>query len=67
MLEKGLDNPNRYYVSINWNQIEISNGITSVLVSIDRRYYTYLQFNESVDLKLIKVLALISMESVMNM
>ena len=31
VLEKGLYNPNRYYVNINWNQMKISNGITSVV------------------------------------
>ena len=42
MLEKGIDNPKRYYMNINWNQIEISNGSTSVLISIDSGYYTYI-------------------------
>ena len=47
-----------------WNQIEISNGITSVVISINSEYYTYLQFIKAVDSERSKVLTLISIINV---
>ena len=41
--------------------IEISNGITSVVISIDSGYSTCLEFNESVNSDRIKVFTLVSM------
>ena len=51
-------------ISQYWNQIEISNGITSVVISIYSECYTYLQFIKAVDSERSKVLTLISMINV---
>ena len=41
VLEKGLDNPKRYYLSTTWNQSVVTNEITSVVISIDSVHKTY--------------------------
>ena len=41
VLEKGLDNPKRYYLSTTWNQSVVTNEITSVVISIDSVHNTY--------------------------
>ena len=48
VLEKGLDNPRRYYVSRTCNQIVVTNGTTRYVLSIPTGYYTYLEFIEAV-------------------
>ena len=61
ILEKGIDNPKRYFMNINWNQIVVTNGTVRHMLSISTGYYTYLEFIEAVGTKLIKVITTVSM------
>ena len=49
VLEKGLDNPRRYFVSRTCKEIVVTNGTTGYVLSIPTGYYTYLEFIEAVD------------------
>ena len=59
--EKGIDNPKRYFMNINWNQIVVMNGTERHILSIPIGYYTYLEFIEAVGVELNKVITTISM------
>ena len=48
VLQKGLDNLRRYFLSRTCNQIVVTNGTTRYLLSIPTGYYTYLEFIEAV-------------------
>ena len=61
VLEKGVDNPKRYYLSKLCNQIEVTNGSARYVLSIPTGYYTYLEFIEAVGVELGKVVPLVSM------
>ena len=54
ILEKGLDNPKRYYLSTTCNQIVVTNGSMSHVLSIPSGYYTFTEFIESVSVELNK-------------
>ena len=60
ILEKGIDNPKRYFMNINWNQIVVTNGTERHVLSIPTGYYTYLEFIEAVGTELNKVITTIS-------
>ena len=62
MLEKGVGNPQRYFLSTVCNQIVVTNDTISHVLSIPMsQNYTYLEFIESVDSDMVKVLSLVSM------
>ena len=61
VLEKGVDNPKRYYLSTTCNQIAVTNGTVTHVLSIPTGYYTYLEFIEAVGVELGKVVTLVSM------
>ena len=48
VLQKGLDNPRRYFVSRTCNQIVVTNVTTRYVLSIPTGYYTYIEFIEAV-------------------
>ena len=54
VLEKGLDNPKRCYLSTTCNQIVVTNGSASHVLSIPTGYYTFTEFIESVSVELNK-------------
>ena len=49
VLEKGLDNPRRYFLSRTCNQVVVTNGTTRYVLSIPTDYYTNIEFIEAVD------------------
>ena len=49
VLQKGLDNPRRYFVSRTCKEIVVTNGTTRYVLSIPTGNYTYLEFIEAVD------------------
>ena len=61
ILEKGIDNPKRYFMSTNCNQIVVTNGTERYILSISTGYYTYLEFIEAVGVELSKVITTVSM------
>ena len=61
VLEKGVDNPRRYFLSTNCNQIVVTNGTVSHMLSIFTGYYTYLEFIEAVGAEMDKVITTVSM------
>ena len=61
ILEKGIDNPKRYLMNTNCNQIVVTNGTERHILSISTGYYTYLEFIEAVGTELSKVITTISM------
>ena len=61
ILEKGIDNPKRYFMSTNWNQIVVINGTERHILSIPTGYYTYLEFIEAIGTELSKVITTVSM------
>ena len=61
IFEKGIDNPKRYFMNTNWNQIVVTNGTVNHVLSIPTGYYTYLEFIEAVGVELSKVITTISM------
>ena len=61
IVEKGIDNPKRYFMSTNCNQIVVTNGTERHILSIPTGYYTYLEFIEDVGTELGKVVTTISM------
>ena len=61
VLEKGVDNPRRYFLSTNCNQIVVTNGTVSHMLSISTGYYTYLEFIEAVGAEMDKVITTVSM------
>ena len=48
ILEKGVDNPKRYYVSTTCNQIVVTNGTVRHVLSVPTGYCTYHKFIEAV-------------------
>ena len=60
VLEKGVYNPKRYYLSTNCNQIVVSNGNVRYLLSIPTGYYTFIEFIEAIDIELGEVVSLVS-------
>ena len=61
MLEKGVDNPKRFFLSTTCNQIAVTNGTVAHVLTIPTGYYTYLEFIEAVGVELGKVVTLVSM------
>ena len=61
ILEKGIDNPKRYFMNTNWNQIVVTNGTERHILSIPTGYYTYIEFIEAVGTELDKVITTVSM------
>ena len=49
VLQKGLDNPRRYFLSRTCKEIVVTNGTTRYVLSIPTDYYTYLEFIEAVN------------------
>ena len=59
-LIKGLDNPRRYFLSASCNQVVVTNGTTSYVLSMPTGYYTFSEFIEAVGVEMVKVLPLVS-------
>ena len=60
-LVKGLDNPKRYYMSSSCNQVVVSDGTYSHMLTLPTGYYTFSEFIEAVGNEKVKVLPLVSM------
>ena len=60
-LVKGLDNPKRYYMSSSCNQVVVSDGTDSHVLTLPTGYYTFSEFIEAVGAEMVKVLPLTSM------
>ena len=60
-LVKGLDNPKRYYMSSSCNQVVVSNGTESHVLTLPTGYHTFTEFIEAVGAEMVKVLPLTSM------
>ena len=60
-LVKGLDNPKRYYMSSSCNQVVVTNGTDSHMLTLPTGYYTFSEFIEAVGAEMVKVLPLTSM------
>ena len=45
VLEKEIDDPSRYYMNLNWNQIDVSNGSISDVISIPTGYDTSIHWS----------------------
>ena len=56
VLEKGVDNPRRYFLSTNCNQVVVTNGTVNHMLSILTGYYTYLEFIEAVGAEMDRVI-----------
>ena len=61
ILEKGVDNHKRYYVSTTCNQILVTKGTVRHVLSVPTGYCTYHKFIEAVGVELGKVITLVSM------
>ena len=61
LLVKGLDNPVLCFLSTSCNQVVVTNGTISYVLSILTGYCTYSEFIEAIDVEMVKVLPLISM------
>ena len=62
VLVKGLDNPRLFFLSTSCNQIMVTNGTTSYVLSMFSEYYTFLEFIVVVNNKMFIVLSIISMK-----
>ena len=62
VLVKGLDNPWLFFLSTSCNQIVVTNGTTSYVLSTFSEYYTFLEFIEVVNNKMFIVLSIVSMK-----
>ena len=60
-LVKGVDNPKRYYMSSSCNQVVVSDGTDSHVLTLPTGYYTFSEFIEAVGAEMVKVLPLTSM------
>ena len=60
-LVKGVDNPKRYYMSSSCNQVVVTNGTDSHVLTLPTGYYTFSEFIEAVGAEMVKVLPLVSM------
>ena len=61
MLKKGVDNLRRYFQRIVCNPVVVTNGTVRRVLSMLTGYYTDLEFIETVDSEVVKVLPLVSM------
>ena len=59
--EIGLDNPRRYFLSIVYNQIVVTNDTVHHVLSMPIYYYTFSEFIEAVGSEMVNVLPLVSM------
>ena len=59
--EIGLDNPRRYFLSIVYNQIVVTNDTVHHVLSMPTYYYTFSEFIEAVGSEMVNVLPLVSM------
>ena len=62
VLVEGLDNPRLFFLSTSCNQIVVTNGTTSYVLSMFSEYYTFLEFIEVVNNKMFIVLSIVSMK-----
>ena len=62
VLEKGVDNPRQYFLSTMCNQVAVTNGTTSHVLSMSTGYYTFLEFIEAVNNEMFIVLSIVSMK-----
>ena len=60
-LVKGLDNPTRYYMSSSCNQVVVSDGTYSHVLTLPTGYHTFTEFIKAVGAEMVKVLPLTSM------
>ena len=61
VLEKRVDNPRRYFLSIVQNQIVVTNDTVRHVLSMLTGYYTFSEFIEDVGSEMVNVLPLVSM------
>ena len=59
---KGLDNPRLFFLSTSCNQIVVTNGTMSYVLSMFSEYNTFLGFIESIGSEMVKVLSIVSMK-----
>ena len=57
---KWLDNSRLFFLSTSCNQIVVTNGTMSYVLSTPTGYYTFLEFIESIGSEMVKVLSIIS-------
>ena len=62
VLVEGLDNPRLFFLSTSCNQIVVTNGTTSYVLSMFSEYYTFLEFIEVVNNKMFIVLSIVLMK-----
>ena len=60
VLVKGLDNPRLFFLSTSCNQIVVTNGTMSHVLSMFTEYYSFLEFIESIGSEMVKVLSIVS-------
>ena len=60
VLVKGLDNPRLFFLSTSCNQIVVTNGTMSHVLSMFTVYYSFLEFIESIGSEMVKVLSIVS-------
>ena len=61
ILMKEVDNPRRYYLSSSCNQVVVTDGKDSHVLTMPTGYFTFSKFIEAVGVAMVKVLPLISM------
>ena len=61
ILMKVVDNPRRYYLSFSCNQVVVTDGKDSHVLTMPTGYFTFSEFIEAVGVDIVKVLPLISM------
>ena len=57
---KGLDNSRLFFLSTSCNQIVVTNGTMSHVLSMFAEYYSFLKFIEAAGSEMVKVLSIVS-------